>query len=51
LIVTPRPIRQRTPITLFSITVPSPMMQPSDRRLRRIVAPSSLDDGRNRGRV
>ena len=44
-------IRDRTPITEFSITVPRPMTEPSQIRLFLTVAPAIREQGRNRGRV
>jgi len=46
-----RPMRHRSPMTLFSITAPEPITQPSAMRLWRIVAPSTRVGGRNRARV
>ena len=44
-------MRQRSPMTLFSIVAPSSIVQPSLIRLLRTVAPSMREGGKKRARV
>ena len=46
-----RPMRHRSPTTLFSITAPASIWQPSEIRLLLIVAPAMRDGGKKRARV
>jgi hypothetical protein len=50
-IVTPSPMTQRSPITLFSMIEPFPILHPSATKEERIVEPSMTVGGKKRGLV